>query len=116
MASTHDYLLFFTNMGKVHWRKVYDLPQLPRDSRVMIALQPANNWGWPEVLMNKATYLLEVLAWQNTKDAQKKAPSKTPRPYVPDFMKNAEETRKINRDSVAQDVDSIKAILAKPRT
>ena len=33
VASTHDYLLFFTNKGKVYWRKVYDLPQLARDSR-----------------------------------------------------------------------------------
>ena len=33
VASTHSYLLFFTNMGKVYWRKVYDLPQLGRDSR-----------------------------------------------------------------------------------
>lgn len=33
VASTHDYLLFFTNQGKVYWRKVYDLPQLARDSR-----------------------------------------------------------------------------------
>ncbi len=33
VASTHDYLLFFTNYGKVYWRKVYELPQLARDSR-----------------------------------------------------------------------------------
>ena len=33
MASTHDYLLFFTNRGKVYWQKVYDLPQLSRESR-----------------------------------------------------------------------------------
>jgi DNA gyrase subunit A len=33
VASTHAYLLFFTNLGKVYWRKVYDLPQLARDSR-----------------------------------------------------------------------------------
>ncbi len=33
VASTHSYLLFFTNQGKVYWRKVYDLPQLGRDSR-----------------------------------------------------------------------------------
>ena len=33
MASTHDYLLFFTNYGKVYWQKVYDLPQLSRESR-----------------------------------------------------------------------------------
>jgi DNA gyrase subunit A len=33
VASTHAYLMFFTNLGKVYWRKVYDLPQLARDSR-----------------------------------------------------------------------------------
>lgn len=26
VASTHSYLLFFTNLGKVYWQKVYDLP------------------------------------------------------------------------------------------
>jgi len=33
VASTHAYLLFFTNKGKVYWQKVYDLPELKRDSR-----------------------------------------------------------------------------------
>jgi DNA gyrase subunit A len=33
VSSTHDYLLFFTNRGKVYWQKVYDLPQLSRESR-----------------------------------------------------------------------------------
>jgi len=33
LASTHDYLLFFTNLGRVHWRKVYELPELPRDAK-----------------------------------------------------------------------------------
>ena len=33
VASTHAYLLFFTNRGKVYWQKVYDLPQLARESR-----------------------------------------------------------------------------------
>ena len=33
IASTHDYLLFFTSKGKVYWQKVYDLPQLPRTSK-----------------------------------------------------------------------------------
>ncbi len=33
VASTHAYLLFFTNRGQVYWLKVYDLPQLSRDSR-----------------------------------------------------------------------------------
>jgi DNA gyrase subunit A len=33
VASTHAYLLFFTNQGKVYWQKVYDLPQLRREAR-----------------------------------------------------------------------------------
>ena len=33
VASTHAYLLFFTNKGRVYWLKVYGLPQLGRESR-----------------------------------------------------------------------------------
>lgn len=33
IASTHDYILFFTDDGKVHWLKVYDVPQMGRTSR-----------------------------------------------------------------------------------
>jgi DNA gyrase subunit A len=29
-ASTHDYLLIFTNFGKVHWLKVYEIPEASR--------------------------------------------------------------------------------------
>ena len=32
-ASTHDFLLFFSNTGQVRWRKVHELPQLSRESR-----------------------------------------------------------------------------------
>jgi DNA gyrase subunit A len=32
-ASTHDYLLFFTNHGKVYWQKVYGIPQFDRDRK-----------------------------------------------------------------------------------
>lgn len=32
-ASTHDYLLVFTNRGKCYWLKVYDVPQLSRQSK-----------------------------------------------------------------------------------
>ena len=27
VASTHDYIVFFTNKGKCFWRKVYELPE-----------------------------------------------------------------------------------------
>ncbi|MEN8257120.1 MAG: DNA gyrase subunit A [Thermodesulfobacteriota bacterium] len=33
LASTHDAFLFFTNHGKVFWRKVYEIPQASRIAR-----------------------------------------------------------------------------------
>jgi len=33
VASTHDYLLFFTNRGRVYWLRVYDIPSMQRTSR-----------------------------------------------------------------------------------
>ena len=33
VASTHDYLLFFTNKGQVFWKKTYDLPEAGRNSK-----------------------------------------------------------------------------------
>jgi DNA gyrase subunit A len=32
-ASTHDYLMVFTNRGKCYWLKVYNVPQLTRQSK-----------------------------------------------------------------------------------
>ena len=33
VASTHDYLLFFTNSGRVYWKKVYELPSYGRTAK-----------------------------------------------------------------------------------
>lgn len=33
VASSHDYLLFFTTMGRVHWKKVHEVPEAGRMSR-----------------------------------------------------------------------------------
>ncbi len=33
VASTHDYLLIFTNRGKCYWLKVYDIPSMSRQSK-----------------------------------------------------------------------------------
>ncbi len=33
IASTHNYILLFTNLGRVYWLKVYDLPDLGRTSK-----------------------------------------------------------------------------------
>lgn len=33
VASSHDYILFFTNLGRVHWKKVHEIPEAGRMSR-----------------------------------------------------------------------------------
>ena len=33
IANTHDYILFFTNKGKLHWIKVYQLPEAGRQAK-----------------------------------------------------------------------------------
>jgi DNA gyrase subunit A len=33
IASTHDYMLFFTNNGRLYWRKVHELPKASRTAR-----------------------------------------------------------------------------------
>lgn len=33
VASTHDYLLFFTDRGRCYWKKVYELPSLGRTAK-----------------------------------------------------------------------------------
>ena len=33
IASTHDYMLFFTNNGRMYWQKVYDVPSMSRQSK-----------------------------------------------------------------------------------
>ena len=45
VCSTHDYLLIFTNRGRVYWLRVYDIPSLSRTSRGrslanMLTMQP----------------------------------------------------------------------------
>jgi DNA gyrase subunit A len=32
-ASTHDYVMFFTSLGQCYWQKVYDIPQMSRQSK-----------------------------------------------------------------------------------
>jgi len=33
IASTHDYMLFFTDTGRLYWLKVYDVPSMSRQSK-----------------------------------------------------------------------------------
>jgi hypothetical protein len=89
--------------------------QLPRQGRLFVKLDPTNQWTWQEVLLNKLNFNVEVLAWQNTKDATKKPPQNQPKLFVPDFMRSIEGARAISKDAAVQDIDDVKAFLARPR-
>ena len=41
VASTHSYILFFTNRGKVYWKKVHQLPQAGRMARGSSVMMPS---------------------------------------------------------------------------
>jgi hypothetical protein len=87
--------------------------QLPRGCRVFSAIQPANQWGWMEILLNKANYLLEVLVWQNANEGVKRSKqSQKPQPFIPDFLKD----RTMSKDAAKLDATEIAEILKKPRT
>lgn len=85
--------------------------QLPRTCRVFTKIEPSAQWGWSELLANKANYLLEVLAWQKTKDATKKSPRHRPKPFVPDFMKPKGAEAEINNGAESHTTDEIDKML-----
>ena len=69
-------------------------------------------------MLAKVAYMLEILAWQNTKDATKNNPINTPKlDWLPDYMRKLidKEQGKKNMADSAYDLDELKAILAKPR-
>jgi len=48
VASTHDYMLVFTNTGRVYWLKVYEIPEISaagkgRAMASLVSLQPGEN-------------------------------------------------------------------------
>jgi hypothetical protein len=86
--------------------------QLPRSCRVFVALAPSNQWGWSEMLLNKANYALEVLAWQNANEGKKQhEQTEKPVPFEPDFMK----TKTTDPELASYDIEEMKELLARPR-
>lgn len=78
-------------------------------------IHPINNWDWTHILLNRIGYWVETLAWQKTKDGQKKTPQNPPKLFRPPFMMSQEERDKMNGENEAHSVDDIKAILAQSR-
>lgn len=93
--------------------------QLPRGCRVFKKLEPATEWGYDEIFLNKIVYLLDTIVWQNgtpTKAGEKaKHKQQQPKLFIPTFMKNKETKDGIAKDTVSLDVDEVKDILSRPR-
>lgn len=91
---------------------------LPRECRTFAALNPAAQWGWQEMFLNKVTYLLELKLWQDTPVAASKKAShnaKKPKPFVPEFMKQQQPESAINEGIDRMSVDDVKSWLSVPR-
>src|SRR4051812_829679 len=54
VCSTHDYLLFFTNRGKVYRQKVYELPEMSRTARgrALVNLLPLREGEFVRAVLN----------------------------------------------------------------
>lgn len=75
-------------------------------------MQPANEWGWQELLLNNILYQLQLLPWQMFGEKG----SEPPKQWLPSFIpKPPKPKSKDMQDSVAMDVDDLKAYLTKPR-
>lgn len=66
-----------------------------------------------DMLLNKATYFLEVLAWQQSKDATEKPPKNVP--VYKQLPGIEEEKPKHNPEEEAMSVEDLKAFLSRPR-
>lgn len=82
-------------------------------------LQPATQWGWQEVFLNRVMYLLEVIVWQNATPSKKGEKARhmalKPEPYRPPWMPKRQAQSDIKKDTIAADVDTIKDLLSRPR-
>lgn len=69
-----------------------------------------------DLLLNKAAYFLEVLAWQNSKDASEKPPKNVPIYHqLPGMEEQKKKKEEDPNKEIAMDIDDLKAFLSRPR-
>lgn len=81
----------------------------------MRKLNPANEWEWNEILLNRIEHAIRVLIWQNTEDATEKMPKHYPEQWLPEFIPKPEKQNKDPDKEIAMDIDELKAFLSRPR-
>ena len=76
VCSTHDYLLVFTNRGRVYWLRVYDIPSMSRTSRGRslanaVTMQPNEQ---PMAVLAVAAFDEQYIFFATEKGVVKKTP------------------------------------------
>lgn len=69
--------------------------QLPRESRLVRAMEPANEWGDAEYIAHAMEHTLRVLAWQNGSGRKSDFPKPMPTP-----ADRARVSKKLDRTNV----------------
>ncbi len=90
LASTHDYLLCFTNLGRVYWLKVYQIPQAGRLSRgkAVVNLLPLKEGEKPQAFLRVREFSDEasVLMVTSRGKVKKTALKEFSRPRAPGIV------------------------------
>ena len=90
LASTHDYLLCFTNLGRVYWIKVYQIPQAGRLSRgkAVVNLLPLREGEKPQAFLRVREFSdnLSVLMVTSGGKVKKTALKEFSRPRAPGIV------------------------------
>ncbi|MDR1954283.1 MAG: DUF5361 domain-containing protein [Clostridiales Family XIII bacterium] len=82
------------------------LVMLPQKSRVWVAMNPGNAWGWQEHFMSSMEFSLRWLVWAKTKDGQKNRNRPKPIRLRPEKAKKSTKT---------MTADQMKAYLSRQR-
>lgn len=70
VANTHDYMLIFTNKGKVYWKKVYQLPEGSRQAkgRPIVNMIPVEKDEWVRAIIKTKDFPEDEFLFFVTRD------------------------------------------------
>lgn len=94
--------------------------QLPRQSRVLVAMDQSNLWSNGDIELIQIANGIETIKWQLANQGRKKGRTSPPKPYIPDELKTLAKRVQREKTAKSQDlephtIDEMKRILARPR-
>ena len=88
--------------------------QLPAESRIMIKLQPANEWNYDRLLLSKIEYSIERVYYSLFSSKENKLPK--PELFMPPEIKELIAKQKAEeKKQILYEIDNINEFLSRPR-